>query len=696
MEHKNALMVVCRMVGSKMNITFISPKLEKHPSIPFRIAEIAKASLIRYRQVGLENDWWQQDCGPILGFRQDGLPIALLPLSPSAYTLYDPEKDSYTKVTASMLLEIRKYGYIFYPVLPEKEVDLKDLYNFCRQMDIKKDIIGTVIYSLLYGVLSLAFPVMMGMFLTINNSALKIKMDVWENLWPSMLLIVFSSCAALLFARGVYRSIGRVGNKLSVWLQAAVWDRLLRLPVAFFRGRTPGSISENTVGIQLIKEELCKVLPGTVSSLSACFFLLMLIGWYQLHIFIALSLLSSLYCTVDWYLADRGNKAHEQMLLHQHEIDDVTEPVIAAIAKLRTTGAEGKGFGLWKRAYKPYLYAQGKKYLYSNTTVALWASFPLMSLSIVFTLLSFKSTMNSELIIIVTAYILFLMNLKNLYAAPEAIIRIRSIYHNLKPILTTLPEDRSAKVGPGQLVGNIEFSNVSFRYDLNSDYILRNISFMIEKGEYVAIVGASGSGKSTLLRLMTGLEEPEAGDISYDGYSLKDVDLRAIREQSGIVLQNSRITSGIFLSNICGARPRLTIEDAWAAAKLVGIDGYIKGLPMQMHSLISEAAGTLSEGQKQQILIARALVGKPKVLILDEATGALDNKGQSTIMRNLENMNITRIIIAHRLSTIQNCQRILVLDKGEIVEQGSFRELMKKKGYFAWFFREQMLERSGA
>jgi len=288
------------------------------------------------------------------------------------------------------------------------------------------------------------------------------------------------------------------------------------------------------------------------------------------------------------------------------------------------------------------------------------------------------------------------MNLKNLYAAPEAIIRIRSIYHNLKPILTTLPEDRSAKVGPGQLVGNIEFSNVSFRYDLNSDYILRNISFMIEKGEYVAIVGASGSGKSTLLRLMTGLEEPEAGDISYDGYSLKDVDLRAIREQSGIVLQNSRITSGIFLSNICGARPRLTIEDAWAAAKLVGIDGYIKGLPMQMHSLISEAAGTLSEGQKQQILIARALVGKPKVLILDEATGALDNKGQSTIMRNLENMNITRIIIAHRLSTIQNCQRILVLDKGEIVEQGSFRELMKKKGYFAWFFREQMLERSGA
>lgn len=696
MEHKDALILACRRVGSKMNITFISPGLEKYPSIPSLIAEIAKASLIRYRQVGLENDWWQQDCGPILGFRQDGLPIAFLPLSPSAYTLYDPEKDSYTKVTASMLSEISKYGYIFYPALPEKEVGLKDLYNFCRQMDIKKDIIGTVIYSLLYGVLSLAFPVMMGMLLTVNNSALKIKMDVWENLWPSILLIVFSASAALLYARAVYRSIGRVGNKLSVWLQAAVWDRLLSLPAAFFRCRTPGSIAENTVGIHRIKEELSKVLPGSVSSLSACLFLLLLIGWYAPRISIALSILSILYLTITWHLAERGYKFQERMLLHQHAIDDATEPVIAAIAKFRTAGAEGKGFGIWKRAYKPYLSARSNKHLYANAIAALWVSFPLLSLSIVFTFLSFQPVINSELISIVTAYVLYLMNLKNLQAAPEALQRIRSIYHNMKPILTTLPEYASAKLDPGQLVGSIEFSKVSFRYDLNADYILRQISFKIEKGEYVAIVGASGSGKSTLLRLMTGLEEPEAGRISYDDYSLQDVDLRAIREQTGVVLQNSRLASGIFLSNICGSRPRLTIEDAWAAAKLVGIAEYIEGLPMKMHSLISEAAGTLSGGQKQQILIARALAGKPKVLILDEATGALDNQGQTTIMRNLENMDITRIIIAHRLSTIQNCQRILVLDKGEIVEQGSFLELVKKKGYFASFFREQLLERSQA
>jgi ATP-binding cassette subfamily C protein len=215
------------------------------------------------------------------------------------------------------------------------------------------------------------------------------------------------------------------------------------------------------------------------------------------------------------------------------------------------------------------------------------------------------------------------------------------------------------------------------------------VSLQCRPGEFVALVGPSGSGKSTLLRLLLGFEAPEAGAIRYDRRDLAALDARAVRRQIGTMLQNGRLLAGDIFTNIVGAST-LTLEDAWAAARLAGLDEDIRQLPMGMHTVLSDGASTLSGGQRQRLLIARAIVHKPRLLFFDEATSALDNRTQEIVGESLERLAVTRLVIAHRLSTIQKADRIYVLERGRIVESGTYRELMQRRGVFAALARRQL------
>jgi ATP-binding cassette subfamily C protein len=212
----------------------------------------------------------------------------------------------------------------------------------------------------------------------------------------------------------------------------------------------------------------------------------------------------------------------------------------------------------------------------------------------------------------------------------------------------------------------------------------------IEKGDYVGIVGPSGSGKSTLFRLLLGFEKAESGKIYYDQHDLENVDIRSIRRQLGVVLQSGQLMYGSIFDNIVAANPGLTIDDAWEAARMAGMEQDIKSMPMGMHTMISEGGSTLSGGQKQRLLIARAIISRPKVLYFDEATSALDNKTQKIVSESLSGLGATRVVIAHRLSTIVNCNKIFVMDKGRIVEQGSYQELFAKDGLFTQLVKRQL------
>lgn len=232
--------------------------------------------------------------------------------------------------------------------------------------------------------------------------------------------------------------------------------------------------------------------------------------------------------------------------------------------------------------------------------------------------------------------------------------------------------------------------HLSFAYSEDGPDVLKNINLSISPGESIAIVGRSGCGKSTLIRLLLGFEKPKRGAVYYDGIDLEELSVTSVRSQMGVVMQNGQLMAGDIFTNIVGTNP-LTMEDAWKAARRVGLDKDIKAMPMQMYTAISEGSGNISGGQRQRIILARSIVNNPHILLLDEATSALDNTTQAIVTKSLEEMACTRIIVAHRLSTIKNVDRIIVMDEGVIAEEGTYDELMEKNGIFTQLARRQLV-----
>ena len=254
------------------------------------------------------------------------------------------------------------------------------------------------------------------------------------------------------------------------------------------------------------------------------------------------------------------------------------------------------------------------------------------------------------------------------------------------------PQIGSQKEIVTSVSGSVEINNVIFRYTKDGPAILDDLSLKIKSGQYVAVVGKTGCGKSTLLRLLLGFETPDTGAVYYDGKDVTKLDPKSLHRQVGVVMQNGKLFSGSIYSNITVSAPQLTMEDAWEAAAMAGMEEDIRAMPMGMHTVLSEGNGGISGGQKQRLMIARAIAPKPKLLFLDEATAALDNITQKHVSDSLNRMKCTRIVIAHRLSTIRECDRILVLDRGKIVEDGNYEELVSQNGFFAELVRRQQIQ----
>jgi ABC-type bacteriocin/lantibiotic exporter with double-glycine peptidase domain len=374
--------------------------------------------------------------------------------------------------------------------------------------------------------------------------------------------------------------------------------------------------------------------------------------------------------------------------------------LITGVAKLRITGAEQHAFRVWAQQF-----ASQKRIAFKVGTIqasgAVFGSiFPTLSSIAIFLMMIRVMQASAEagtpplstgdFIAFNAAYSLFLAAMQALGDASMNLLRIVPIYERLKPLITTKAEVDRTKAFQGKLKGGIELNRVSFRYTEDGPLIVNDISLTIKPGEFVAFVGSSGCGKSTLMRLMLGFEEPTGGQIRYDGQDLATMDVRMVRQQMGVVLQQSRVMPTEMYRNIIGTSS-LTIEDAWDAAERAGLAEDIRNMPMGMHTYVSEGGGTLSGGQRQRLMIARAIVNKPKIIFLDEATSALDNRTQQIVSESMDRMEATRIVIAHRLSTIINADKICYLEAGQIIEQGTYQELMEKDGAFAALAKRQMV-----
>jgi ABC-type bacteriocin/lantibiotic exporter with double-glycine peptidase domain len=291
-----------------------------------------------------------------------------------------------------------------------------------------------------------------------------------------------------------------------------------------------------------------------------------------------------------------------------------------------------------------------------------------------------------------TAYGMIAGAFMSITGIATAVANFRPVMEMAKPILQTVPEVSEGKQVVQRLSGSIELNNVSFRYNENMPLVVDDLSVKIRPGQYVAIVGATGCGKSTLMRIMLGFEKPQKGAVYYDGKDLSAIDLKSLRSKIGVVMQNGKLFQGDIYSNIVISAPRLTLEQAWEAAQMAGIDEDIRKMPMGMHTIISEGSGGISGGQRQRLMIARAVAPKPRILMFDEATSALDNLTQKIVSDSLAKLKCTRIVIAHRLSTIRQCDRILYLEKGKILEDGTYDELIAQNGKFAQLVERQRLD----
>ena len=259
-------------------------------------------------------------------------------------------------------------------------------------------------------------------------------------------------------------------------------------------------------------------------------------------------------------------------------------------------------------------------------------------------------------------------------------------------VLDAEPEQGGAADGLSlRLTGRIEVRNLSFQYDPHSPLVLRDVSFAVESGQKVAIVGATGSGKSTLTMLLLGLYRPTSGQIFYDGVPLEKFNLRALRGQVGVVLQESFLFSGSILQNVLLNNPSAPVTRACEVVELAGLRDDVQAMPMGLETPVAERGGSLSGGQRQRLALARALLNAPPVLILDEATSHLDVVTEAAVDRNLSGLDCTRVVIAHRLSTVSNADQILVLDEGSVAERGTHNELLAAEGRYAALVRTQAL-----
>ena len=468
--------------------------------------------------------------------------------------------------------------------------------------------------------------------------------------------------------------------------------RILSLPVSFFRKFASGDLSSRAGSVKSLCEMILNnILSIGLSSLMSLLYVAQIFSFAPALVWPSvLIILATVIVSVAASFIQIGI-SRQKMKLSAEE-SGMSYAILNGIQKIRLSGSEKRVFARWGR-----LYARNARLEYNPPAFVKLNSVITTAVSLVGTIVLYylavkTGVAENEYYAFNAAYGRVMGAFSALAGIAVSVASIRPVLEMAEPILKAEPEVAAEKQPVERLNGHIEMSHITFRYEEDTPYVLNDLSLNIRAGEYVAIVGRTGCGKSTLVRLLLGFEKPEKGAVFYDRHELESLDPRSLRKHIGVVVQNGQLFQGDIFSNITISAPQLTLDEAWEAAETAGIAQDIREMPMGMQTMISEGQGGISGGQKQRLMIARAIAPKPKILIFDEATSALDNLTQKQVSDALDKLKCTRIVIAHRLSTIRNCDRILVMDRGAIIEEGKYEELIAKGGYFAELVERQRLD----
>lgn len=648
----------------------------------------ARACRVRARRVALRGEWWRSDAGPMLArVAEGGHPVALLPSPRGGYELHDPREPRPTRVTAESAAAVAPFASVLYRSFSSLPVGLWQLLRFglhgCR-----RDLLAVLGASVAAAALGLVPALAIGvLFSSVIPGAER------GQLLQLTLVLLVAALAGTGFAAVRGTALLRVEARVGATLQAAVWDRLLALPLPFFRGYSAGDLAVRAMGI----EEIRRALSGAVVTalLGGAFSLanLALLFYYDtvLAALAAAMVAAALaaYVGVGWL-----QLRHQRSVLKLHARTSGTVlQLLSGISKLRMAGAEVHAFGLWARLFSEQRREQLRTRALGNWLGLFNAVCPAVCTLALFAM-STRAAAGEPLG--TGAFLGFMaafnVCLAGALASGTALIGALAavpLYEQARPILHACPETDAGKHDPGELSGAVELQHVTFRYAADGPAVLRDVSLRVRPGEFVAFVGPSGSGKSTLLRLLLGFEAPEAGSVSYDEHDLSGLDVQTVRRQVGTVLQDGVLLSGSIFDNIAGSAAA-SHDEAMEAARLAGLDGDVRQIPMGLHTFVGDGGKTLSGGQRQRLMIARALLNRPRILLLDEATSALDNRTQAVVAESLARLKATRIVVAHRLSTVMGADRIYVVDGGRIVETGTPQELLERRGLFHEMARRQL------
>lgn len=686
-HNEDALWLVCQQIGRAMRIEMVKPTAARASiTTHAALSAIAKASQFRIRKVTLKGRWWEYDNGPLLAFHQKTLqPVALTPTSAGRYQWLD-ETGQAQALTPETAQTLAIEAYMFYRTLPRRLLVLSDLLKFALSHQ-KRDISRLMVLQAAIGLLALLTPIATGILLdtAVPNANISLLQQWLIGLGVGLLgMSVFGAVQSLLLLR--------LRFKTNASTQAAVWDRLLCLPVDFFQQFSAGDLTTRASGIDTIQQTLTGITLQTV--LSSLFSLLTLALMFYYSPVLALGALGLLIVMVlaMWISAYIQLRYQRPILYLQGQLASLTFQFLSGISKLRVSHSEKRVFALWVDQFAHKNRLSMRAGIWRIRFVILYA---LLAAAGVVGLYAFvgiqrESFSFGSFIAFNAAFGQFFAATLALGGVVSTLIQLVPLYERIQPILTTLPEHEKEGENPGVLSGDITLKEVSFRYDAESPWVLENISLSIKAGEMVAFVGSTGCGKSTLFRLLLGFNKPEVGHILYGDHALETLNLRALREQFGVVLQNSTLLPGTIFDTIRGAGV-LTLEAAMDALKQVDLADDVAAMPMGLHTLMAEAGKTLSTGQRQRLIIARALATRPKILFLDEATSALDNPTQRDVMENLQKLQITRIVAAHRLSTVMGADQIYVLENGKIIQSGKYADLVAEEGLFARLVERQLV-----
>lgn len=643
---------------------------------------------IMRRTVKLDKDWYKDAIGPMLAVRkEDGTAVALIPGGISGYYYLDNESGEKIKVNRTNCGLFETEAIAFYKPFPLRRMKVSDLLCYMVQTLSVSDLVLVVLATFVVTLL--------GLFTAKFNHVLFSDVVESESIQLLMAITIFIVCVSvsqmiMTAVKGLL--MARINTKMSISVQAATMMRILSLPADFFKHYSSGELLSRANSIY----SLCDLIVSAVfttgfTSLFSLIFISQIFAYAPSLGIPALCVIgaSVLFAIISANLQTKVSK--KQMELASKE-SGLCYALISGVQKIKLAGAQKRAFARWGN-----LYAKEVAIRYNPPMLLKLNGVISMAITLIGTIVIYFTAVRTQVPVadyyaFHTAYGMVSGACMSLVGITLSMAQILPTIDMAKPILETVPEVSEGKKVITRVSGNIELNQVSFRYQKNMPLVLDQLSIKIHSGEYVAIVGKTGCGKSTLMRLLLGFETPEKGAVYYDGKDLSTIDLKSLRKHIGVVIQNGKLFQGDIFSNIVILAPHLTIEDAWEAAEMAGIAEDIRHMPMGMHTIISEGSGGISGGQRQRLMIARAIASKPRILMFDEATSALDNMAQKIVSDSLASLKCTRIVIAHRLSTIRECDRILVLDQGKIIEDGTYDELMHKQGFFAELVARQSLE----